>query len=195
MDFGSIPQISQHILLKPAQTLAAQAKAKAALADGVILYTAASLLGVLSGLLSLVFLDSQSSRLLYQGQMGSLFSNPLLYALVGLAAGLATSFIWAGLVHFLSKLLGGKGRFHALYFLFALIALPIAVLHLLNALPYLGLLLGALASLYGLYLQVLAVSRVHRLTTLRAGLAVLAALVLCGLAISVLVFLSLGPMA
>ncbi|MCL6088695.1 MAG: YIP1 family protein [Candidatus Marsarchaeota archaeon] len=173
MDFSKMTGLWQAVLLKPQPTLAAQAKSKATLMDGLTGYVIAA---IISGIISVISLMLLSSAALKSPLLGTM-SNPLFVLIFAIVMGLVSSFVMAGLVHLASKLLGGKGSFTQLYYLLSIIAVPIAVLNVVTIIPVLGGILGLVVSLYSLYLWVLAGSKLYGMTMMRSAGAVLIAVV------------------
>jgi hypothetical protein len=78
--------------------------------------------------------------------------------------------ILTGLLHLIAGLLGGKGEYGRLAFLFAALSFPISIVNsILSPIPYLGC-LTFLISLYVLVLQVLAIEGVYQFGIAKAFL-------------------------
>ena len=180
MDFSKMAGLWQAVMLKPEPTLAAQAKTKAKLMDGLIGYAIAA---VISGVISVISLTLFSSAALKSSPLLGVMTNPLLVLAFGIVMGIVSSFIMAGLLHVLAGVLGGKGSFTQLYYLLSIIAVPIAVVNIVSIIPVLGALISLVVSLYSLYLWVLAISKLYGMSLMRSvGVVVLAIVVVFAIA-------------
>ncbi len=193
MDFSKLTGLWQAVLLKPNDVLAKEAKAKVTLMDGLIGYVIA---GIIGGLISVISLTLFSSAALKSSPLLGAMSNPLLLLAFGLVMGIISSFIMAGLVHLVSKMLGGKGAFTSLYYLLSVIAVPIAVLNVVSIIPLLGSIISLVVGLYSLYLWVVAVSKLYGMSMMRsAGAVIISVVVLLGVVFLVSMVLAAGLIA
>jgi hypothetical protein len=99
---------------------------------------------------------------------GGIFSIPfsIIFALIG-------SFIGAGIIHFVAKLLGGEGDFAHFYYAVATYQFPLSIaIGLLSVIPIIGC-LNIFISLYMLYLLIQTTRGIHNLDSGKAAIAAL----------------------
>ena len=158
------------VLSNPRKVLSAQSK-KASVSEGAKNVAVASLI---SGIISWVIFSFIVKTPVTSGPLAGLASGASLAAIpFGIVAAVIGGLIGAGILHLVAKLLGGKGKYETLYYLFSIVSAPIMVVSSLTqvlsvATPVLTGLAGLAVALYAIYMEVLAIMQAHGFSTLRA---------------------------
>lgn len=110
------------------------------------------------------------------GIIGSILAGPV--AAVGAAIGTTVGgiiflFIFAAVVSFIAKLMGGKGDFNITLRAMGYASTAGLLGNAFNVIPLIGQLIALLGQLYGLYLNIMGVAKVHKIETWKAAVAVL----------------------
>lgn len=187
MDFTTRFNLWKDVLLKPVDTLGAQAaKSEMGLLEGVVNLGLAVLTSMAIAMaISLLFL-------LVGGQF-SVFS--IVGMIVGVAlvmivmiVAIALSLIVTAIEYAVAMVLGGKAAYGHFYYMLTLPHAPIFLLiMLLSAVPFAGILAGFVLSVYGLYLTTLAIQKTYGFGTLKAVAVWLVPLIIIGVIAMVLV--------
>ncbi len=171
-------------ILKPKQTFASE-KANAKLGKGIINYIIAGLIsGIIAWIVAMI-------------APGLLPGGPTAAAAIGIATVIISpimavigSLIGIGIVWIFAKLFGGKGTYTSLYYLVSIVAVPFAVLNIVQYIPAVGPILGLLVGLYALYIYVLAVMSSQELTMGKAILAVVVPIIIVAIIVAILVVIA-----
>lgn len=164
MDFGKMMQVWQNALTKPNETFAAEAKNdKVGLMDGVIGYgIAAAIMSVVNSVIQMAI-----SLITYGFSIttiiGGIFAIPISFvvSIIGLLIG-------AGIMHIIASILGGKGTYGKLVYLYSLFAAPLMIVGIASIVPCLGSIIMLAVGLYSLYLLTLAIKANYALDTMKA---------------------------
>ena len=126
---------------------------------------------------------------------GATLISSICGAPIGAVIGVAVFAVMVAVVQWIAKMMGGRGSYEQLLYVFAAVLTPFyfvsAVLSLLGAIPFVGLCFGLVSlglGLYVLYLEVLAVKAVNQFGWGQAAGALLLPLVVIGCCIAVVVF-------
>ena len=153
-------------LTKPKETFAT-AKTEASVGEATKMF---ALVGIVMGLLVAVLLLAVAALLspalrsmgVPPQIMGLGFVGIILIPILFAVAFVLTAYVSTWIFNFVCKLLGGQGAFEQMYFLMALVTIPITIVSMIaGIIPILGVLINLLLVIYAIYLTYLIVKEVH----------------------------------
>lgn len=175
-------EVWKSVLMHPKETFADEKKGSNIMEGAKQVALAYAVAGIIIGIVIAIF--GAGPAAMFLGPMAAVAGvaaivvTPVMLVIMGLI----TSFIGAGIIHVMSKLLGGTGTFAQQYYLMAIWMAPVMLLGMvLNLVPIVGQLIGLLLNLYGLYLGTLAIKEAQGLSTLKAVLAWLIPIIVLGI--------------